>query len=490
MHTFSNIKKVLAVIVLLLAMTADDRLLATELVIDEVEAVTVSDQSSPWVFNQEVDQRNFSADSLQAFREKAIYAAKNNDLKSAHLYAEKYIQYSGETSFLDYSYFKPFSSTKEFTELRDKYSLDFSWMSFFYLFSSIIGFFIAIVLMLRKNQDRWSSVLISLFMLINSVFIFHNFLYETNLVFTAPHMLYVSATYAYIYGPLMYFYYKRITSNYQFGKKDLLHLIPTVAILVLLAPILALSGVEKTHIQFGVGVVDREPYRYYVVFTKFLSLLIYGGMVMYCYIKNSKKLAITLHAKKWIRNLVILTSIYVIAYLIHGLNITGLVPRMDIFVSIQVISMCLTILYIGYASYTRPNLITSGFVKKKQKYTKSGLTPSYSIELKMELLQLLEEEKIYRQNDISLAIVAEKLGTTRHNASQVINEHFALNFFELINKYRIDEAKEILKSDKNKNLNIIDVAYEVGFNNKVTFNKSFRKQLSITPSQYISSLQV
>ena len=100
----------------------------------------------------------------------------------------------------------------------------------------------------------------------------------------------------------------------------------------------------------------------------------------------------------------------------------------------------------------------------------------------------LQKEKIYRQNDISLEILSNKLDTTRHNTSQVINEHFNLNFFELINKYRIAEALDILQSDTHNNLNIIDVAYEVGFNNKVTFNKSFKKIISLTPSQYIASL--
>ncbi len=84
--------------------------------------------------------------------------------------------------------------------------------------------------------------------------------------------------------------------------------------------------------------------------------------------------------------------------------------------------------------------------------------------------------------------MSQRLDTTRHNTSQVINEHFDLNFFELINKFRIEEALEILQNDRHKNLNIIDIAYEVGFNNKVTFNKSFKKYLSQTPSQYIASL--
>ena len=76
------------------------------------------------------------------------------------------------------------------------------------------------------------------------------------------------------------------------------------------------------------------------------------------------------------------------------------------------------------------------------------------------------------------------MNTTRHNASQVINEHFEVSFHELINTYRIQEAKKILDNDFKKNLNIIDVAYEVGYNNKVTFNKAFKKDTQLTPSEY------
>jgi AraC-like DNA-binding protein len=90
---------------------------------------------------------------------------------------------------------------------------------------------------------------------------------------------------------------------------------------------------------------------------------------------------------------------------------------------------------------------------------------------------------------VSLEWLSEQLGATRHNTSQVIDEHFNMNFFELINKFRIGEAKEMLRDDNYKNLSIIQVAYEVGFNNKVTFNKSFKKYLEQTPSQYIKSIR-
>jgi len=149
--------------------------------------------------------------------------------------------------------------------------------------------------------------------------------------------------------------------------------------------------------------------------------------------------------------------------------------------------MALMVMYIGYSANVQPNVFSGVLTfgdKLFFKYEKSGLTPSLSMELKDNLIALLENEKIYKENDINLEILAERLNTTRHNASQVINEHFDLNFHELINKYRINEAKNIFDLDYQKNLNIIDVAYEVGYNNKVTFNKAFKKDTNLTPSEY------
>ena len=85
-------------------------------------------------------------------------------------------------------------------------------------------------------------------------------------------------------------------------------------------------------------------------------------------------------------------------------------------------------------------------------------------------------------------MLSERLETNRHSASQVINEHFNMNFFNLINKFRIQEALEIFKNNNNDSLNIIDVAYDVGYNNKVTFNKAFKEVTGVTPSKFINNI--
>jgi len=117
------------------------------------------------------------------------------------------------------------------------------------------------------------------------------------------------------------------------------------------------------------------------------------------------------------------------------------------------------------------------------KYKSSTLTDSLEAELKIQLHQLMNSEKLYRDENIRLELLAERLGVSRNNISQVINKT-GMNFFEYINYWRIEDAKKILAETDKKELNIIEVAYEVGFNNKVSFNKFFKKSTGLTPTEF------
>ena len=70
----------------------------------------------------------------------------------------------------------------------------------------------------------------------------------------------------------------------------------------------------------------------------------------------------------------------------------------------------------------------------------------------------------------------------------MINEHFEVNFFQFINKYRVEEAVEILKKSKYKEHKMMSIAYDVGFNNKVTFNKAFKAEMNMTPGVFLKTL--
>ena len=431
------------------------------------------------------------SDSTQFFRWTAIEYAQNKDAELASVFIEKYIKSTLHVGFINNDVFNTISNSDEFKALEGKYKINFSFINLFYLFTSLIGIFIFIVLNLNNNINNTSKTLISIFVLMHSIFILDLFFYLTNLRFSYPHTLFMSVTFSFLYGPIIYFYYKKIVLNYKFRKIDILHFIPTVFIIAVVFPYYLLSEQEKLAVLLEVSSLSTKLIYDVTFIVKLSSLVIYALLIVRIYYKYSKANDKLSDVKlRWQKGLARLVSTYVIFYCIYGLIIVSkVIPRIEFLFHLQIVAMAVMVLYIGYRAFITPKIFSKGYFETDDfKYKKSGLTYSFSQDLKEKLMYLLEEEKIYLQNNISLEILSQSLDTTRHNTSQVINEHFGLNFFELINKYRINEALEILQNDTNKNLNIIDVAYEVGFNNKVTFNKSFKKILSLTPTQYIASL--
>ena len=61
---------------------------------------------------------------------------------------------------------------------------------------------------------------------------------------------------------------------------------------------------------------------------------------------------------------------------------------------------------------------------------------------------------------------------------------FRKNFYNFINEFRIEAAKEILQDPSSKGKNILQIAYEVGFNSKSAFNTYFKRLTGKTPSAY------
>jgi AraC-like DNA-binding protein len=108
-------------------------------------------------------------------------------------------------------------------------------------------------------------------------------------------------------------------------------------------------------------------------------------------------------------------------------------------------------------------------------------------ELDEKLRILTQSEKIYLENDLSLPRLAKRLGASCNETSFVINELYQDNFYNFINKYRIEEAKKILLSDKYTQLNILGIAFESGFNSKTTFNTTFKKHTGMSPTAFVQA---
>ncbi|MEE4260129.1 MAG: AraC family transcriptional regulator [Bacteroidales bacterium] len=105
----------------------------------------------------------------------------------------------------------------------------------------------------------------------------------------------------------------------------------------------------------------------------------------------------------------------------------------------------------------------------------------------MKLKDMLEEEQIFRKNDLTESKLAELLGTNTTYLSTIINTRFNLPFKTLLNNYRIDEARRLLVSDEFSNYSIEGIANEVGYQSRSAFYQVFKQNTGMTPMDYINA---
>ncbi|MEO0508154.1 MAG: AraC family transcriptional regulator [Bacteroidota bacterium] len=153
------------------------------------------------------------------------------------------------------------------------------------------------------------------------------------------------------------------------------------------------------------------------------------------------------------------------------------------------IAMVLGIALTSYFGYAHTDVFNGKPLKNVfpfVKYKNSGLSKQLLVDLKEKLANTVQQEGLYLDCELKLTDLASKLNISRHHTSQVINESFGVSFYEYINRLRIQEAEKLLADEKSKHLNITDIAYKSGFNNRVSFYNSFKKHFGITPSEFRS----
>ena len=113
--------------------------------------------------------------------------------------------------------------------------------------------------------------------------------------------------------------------------------------------------------------------------------------------------------------------------------------------------------------------------KVKPKYSSSSLTKEDGDYLVQKINAVLEQNKYYKDPDFNLSSFADKLGVPKYRISQALNAFSEKSFSELINEFRIEEAKERLQQASSSHLKLEAIGEEVGFQKQGLLLQKFQE---------------
>nr|WP_298998807.1 helix-turn-helix domain-containing protein [uncultured Allomuricauda sp.] len=258
-------------------------------------------------------------------------------------------------------------------------------------------------------------------------------------------------------GPLLYLYGLQLLSqNQSFKRANLFHFVPSL-LYVLFGQIIPNSG-SSVFWNFSYTFILLQSY-------------IYLGLSLYLYLKKMNHVQKEL--RLWYIRLIFTLGLVWITYTLIFVDVLPIYSAGPVAYSIFIVLLS----YLGINSKKTFNLSLA------PKYDTSNLTPEKGKAYFDKIEDVMKEKQLYLNPRLTVTTVAEAVGISSRNVSEIINKYANQNFASYINNYRIEEAKCLLTT-RSKKTKIISVALDAGFNNLSTFNVAFKAITNLTPSEY------
>lgn len=355
-----------------------------------------------------------------------------------------------------------------------------------------------------KSKNYISNVLISIFLILNALNSSGSFLG----IFVYPSFpgfgLFISTTASFLQAPVLYLYILSIIySDFKLKKKDLLHLLPFLVVLILFIPSYYSQdfnakqqyrrepmSLDRLDLNLSYIILNLQALFYIIM--SFRAINKYKQLLLENY-SNANKFNY-----RWMLRLI---SIYAIIAVLEGTRHLFMFMNID-FLSRYALLLFVQMIILGFICWMvlkalhSPDLfrgISSDMLLVKN-YKERGLTDLENVEVVeensihirklAEIDQFMLDKRPFLDASLTLFDLANQLGISKQEFSLLINRDLNQRFFDFINGYRIRLAMDILKDPSKKDLTVLEVLYEVGFNSKSSFNTAFKKLTNYTPTQY------
>jgi AraC-like DNA-binding protein len=395
-------------------------------------------------------------------------------------------------------------------------SLTLGWLHVIVLLGALQGIILAGALVARP-RNRTANRLLAAAMLAFSISLASSVYHAAQLVAVYPHFFGLGYPLPFLFGPLIYLYARHATHREgRFEARHWLHFVPFSLVVLFGLPIYAMSGPDKVAFFSHIASGGRPPALLLIADPlKFVSGIAYAAATVVLLQRHRRVVKesysstekVNLHWLLWLGGAA--AAIWLIATAFAFLESAGVV-RVGLGDDVVSLAVAILVYSIGYMGLRQPEIFrydTSEFQAFPEvapsgiapgdpmpepepgpRYQRSGLTARDAARLRDALLAAMERGEPWRDSDLNLADLAERLDTTPHRLSEVLNSEIGQTFYDFVNGYRVREVQRRIAAGEARALKILSIALDAGFASKSTFNQVFKKHTNQTPSDFRQAL--
>ena len=356
--------------------------------------------------------------------------------------------------------------------------------------------FVSVFLFTHRKGNRTSNSLLGLVFLLFSISLGDFALRMSGIEFRIQVFHLIDDGFFFLYGPLIYFYVRRVVYvDLRWKVKDLFHLIPYLAwCLYLVYTVVALNPEEQRQVTQKIVTASLPAWMYLVGLSVYVYTITYLWLAnrtvnTYRSVIKNKYSSVDKINLSWLKFILQSFAAITVIAMIH--NVIPVLGNFIFLYASLILLLIFTFFFINRVlvkALNQPEIFAGIELEEaREKYTGSRLKEEELEQYFSQLLSNLEKEELYLNPDLTLQALAERMQISSKVLSRVINQRSGKNFFDFINSYRCEEVKTLMRTSDPK-VTILEILYQAGFNSKSSFNKEFKKLNGTTPTEYRKSL--